>query len=86
MPLQLSAEPLQLAAGQHCPAVFALQLVLLLQDLQQLLLQDLLLLLVAAVLLQLSPWRRTRETPGRRTSPEGRRKGDTHRDTHTHRW
>lgn len=53
MPLQLSAEPLQFAAGQHGPAVLALQLVLLLHHLEQLLLQDLQLLLVAPVLLQL---------------------------------
>lgn len=53
VPLQLSAEPLQLAARQHGPAVLALQLVLLLHHLEQLLLQHLQLLLVAPVLLQL---------------------------------
>lgn len=53
MPLQLSAEPLQFVAGQHSPAVLALQLVLLLHHLEQLLLQNLQLLLVAPVLLQL---------------------------------
>lgn len=53
MPLQLSAEPLQFAAGQHGPAVLALQLVLLLHHLEQLPLQKLQLLLVTPVLLQL---------------------------------
>lgn len=53
VPLQLSAEPLQLAASQHGPAVLALQLVLLLHHLQQLLLQHLQLLLVTPVLFQL---------------------------------
>lgn len=53
VPLQLSAEPLQFAAGQHGPAVLALQLVLLLHHLEELPLQNLQLLLVASVLLQL---------------------------------
>lgn len=53
VPLQLSAEPLQLTASQHGPAVLALQLVLLLHHLQQLLLQHLQLLLVTPVLFQL---------------------------------
>lgn len=51
--LQLSTQPLQFAAGQHGPAVLALQLILLLHHLEKLLLQDLQLLLVAPVLLQL---------------------------------
>lgn len=53
MPLQLSTEALQLAAGQHGSAVLALQLVLLLHHLEQLLLQHLQLLLITPVLLQL---------------------------------
>lgn len=56
VPLQLSTQPLQFAAGQHGPAVLALQLILLLHHLKQLLLQNLQLLLVAPMLLQLQKW------------------------------
>lgn len=53
MSLQLSAEPLQFAASQHCTAVLALQLVLLLHHLEKLLLVNFHLLLITAMLLQL---------------------------------
>lgn len=67
MPLQLSTEALQLAAGQHGSAVLALQLVLLLHHLEQLLLQHLQLLLITPVLLQLQDKKKKKKPTGRKS-------------------
>lgn len=63
VPLELTAQTLQLAAGQDGLAVLALQVVLLLHQLRLLLLQDLHLLLGVTVLFQLG-----QESKGHRCS------------------